>query len=228
MMRSDAMNDRHQQDLAPERLRLGRQAWLLRGLALPAVPALLAGLEAVLALAPLRHMVTPGGASMSVAMSNCGELGWMSDRRGYRYSPVDPACGQPWPAMPPAFMQLAQEAAALAGFEGFRPDACLVNRYLPGTRLSLHQDRDERDFGEPIVSVSLGLPAVFLFGGNSRAERPARLLLEHGDVVVWGGEDRLRFHGVLPLKQTPVDLFEEPGPERLRGQRFNLTFRKAG
>jgi len=213
------------------RVQLGPRAWLLRGHAAPQAGALLSALETILARAPLRQMVTPGGQTMSVAMSNCGELGWTSDRRGYRYRASDPLDERPWPEMPAAFLRLAQDAAAEAGFDGFRPDACLINRYLPGTRLSLHQDRDERDFDQPIVSLSLGLPAVFLFGGLARSDRPQRVLLEHGDVAVWGGEDRLRFHGVMPLKNASDDLFDpagQPPHELLRGCRINLTFRKAG
>ncbi|MDN3921265.1 DNA oxidative demethylase AlkB [Roseateles violae] len=202
------------------RLALAPGAWLLRGFALAQAPALLAQIAALCEQAPLRHMVTPGGLTMQVAMSNCGALGWVSDRRGYRYQTSDPDSGRPWPAMPPAFAALAQEAAAAAGFAGFMPDACLINRYEPGTRLSLHQDRDEREHGHPIVSVSLGLPAVFLFGGLTRTERPQRLPLVHGDVVVWGGPARLRFHGIAPLAP--------PEPGAGWGERFNLTLRRAG
>ncbi|MNE33821.1 Alpha-ketoglutarate-dependent dioxygenase AlkB [compost metagenome] len=165
-------------------------------------------------------MYTPGGLRMAVGLTNCGTLGWVSDEHGYRYSPSDPLSGKPWPALPPVLLALAARAAGLAGFEGFVPDACLVNHYLPGTRLSLHQDRDEQDFGQPIVSVSLGLPAVFLFGGLQRADKARRIPLSHGDVLVWGGEDRLRFHGVLPIK---------PGVHpRMGERRINLTLRKAG
>ena len=146
--------------------------------------------------APFRHMVTPGGLRMSVAMTNCGAAGWITDRRGYRYAPDDPATGHPWPKLPRAFLDLAARAAAAAGFSGFVPDACLVNRYEPGARLTLHQDKNERDFAAPIVSVSLGLPAIFLWGGRERRARPRRLALESGDVVVWGGAARLVFHGV--------------------------------
>jgi alkylated DNA repair protein (DNA oxidative demethylase) len=181
--------------------------------------ALLAQMARVLAEAPWRRMVTPGGLTMSVAMTNCGTVGWVSDRSGYRYDPIDPASGRPWPAMPDAFASLARRAAAAAGYPSFEPDACLVNRYEPGTRLSLHQDRDERDFSAPIVSVSLGLPATFLFGGATRADRPQRIALSHGDVVVWGGVARLAFHGVAPLKDGQHPL--------LGRQRINLTFRKA-
>ena len=199
---------------------IGPQSVVLRGHALPHAAPLLAAVDSVMAQAPLRHLVTPGGFTMSVAMTNCGALGWTSDRRGYRYSAIDPVSGQPWPAMPAVFAQLAGEAAAAAGFEGFAPDACLINQYLPGSRLSLHQDRDERDLDAPIVSVSLGMPATFLFGGLAGADKTARVLLQHGDVVVWGGVDRLRHHGVLPLKDQPHPL--------LGGRRINLTFRKAG
>ena len=195
-------------------------AVVLRGFAGSAQNALLADVQAVIEAAPLRHLITPGGLRMSVAMTNCGALGWVSDRRGYRYDPIDPERGTPWPAMPGSFMRLATQAAAHAGFDGFAPDACLINRYLPGAKLSLHQDRDEHDFGAPIVSVSLGLPAVFLFGGLNRADKAQRIRLRHGDVLVWGGPSRLRFHGVLPLAD---------GEHTLLGrQRINLTLRRAG
>lgn len=199
---------------------LGPQACVLRGLASSRTETLLGALKTVEAQAPWRHMLTPGGATMSVAMSNCGPLGWVSDRRGYRYSPVDPLSGQPWPELPDGLRVLAVEAARQAGFDAFEPDACLINRYQPGTRLSLHQDRDEQDFSQPIVSVSLGMPATFLFGGLTRSERSARVPLWHGDVVVWGGVDRLRFHGVAPIKGEAHPLL---GPVRI-----NLTFRRAG
>ena len=194
-------------------------AMVLRGFARSMQDELLADVQAVIAAAPLRHLITPGGLRMSVAMTNCGALGWVSDRRGYRYDPIDPERGAPWPAMPASFTRLAAQAASSAGFEGFVPDACLINRYEPGAKLSLHQDRDEHDYGAPIVSVSLGLPAVFLFGGLSRADKAMRTRLRHGDVVVWGGPSRLRFHGVLPLGD---------GDHALLGkQRINLTFRRA-
>lgn len=195
-------------------------AVVLRGFAIPCVAQLLADLEHVTAAAPFRHMVTPGGFRMSVAMTNCGALGWVSDGTGYRYDAVDPQSGANWPALPASLMRLAQDAAARAGFDGFVPDACLVNRYQPGARLSLHQDRNERDLTAPIVSVSLGLPALFLFGGLRRADSPSRMPLCHGDVVVWGGPARLRYHGVLPLKDGVHPL--------LGRQRINLTLRKAG
>lgn len=199
---------------------IGAQACVLRGFALPFVDELLPAIDAIEQVSAFRHLVTPGGFTMSVAMTNCGALGWTSDRRGYRYSAVDPQTGQPWPPMPPVFARLAREAAAAAGFDGFAPDACLVNRYLPGARLTLHQDRNERDLDAPIVSVSLGMSASFLFGGLERSDRCAKLSLFHGDVVVWGGEDRLRHHGVMPLRDEPHG--------RLGAQRINLTFRKAG
>jgi len=195
-------------------------AWLLRGYAAARDADLAAAVDGVAAAAPFRHMVTPGGFRMSVAMTNCGEYGWVSSEAGYRYAELDPATGQRWPALPPAFEVLARRAAAAAGFAQFAPDACLVNRYDPGARLTLHQDRDERDYSSPIVSVSLGLPAVFLFGGEQRADRPQRVALVHGDVVVWGGPARLRFHGVLPL---------EDGRHPFTGRhRINLTLRRAG
>jgi alkylated DNA repair protein (DNA oxidative demethylase) len=199
---------------------LGAGALVLRGFALPLDEALLAALRRILAHAPWRHMVTPGGFRMSVAMTNCGRYGWVSDRRGYRYDAADPDSGRPWPRMPAAFLALAREATAAAGFPGFEPDACLINRYEPGARLTLHQDKNERDYDAPIVSVSLGLPATFLFGGLQRADRPLRIALMHGDVVVWGGPARLRYHGVLPLKAGQHAL--------TGGYRINLTFRKAG
>jgi len=195
-------------------------AMVLRGLALPMQHELLTDVRAVIATAPLRHLITPGGLRMSVAMTNCGALGWVSDRCGYRYDAIDPECHLPWPPMPASFRALARQAAACAGFAGFEPDACLINRYLPGAKLSLHQDRDERDFGAPIVSVSLGLPAVFLFGGLRRADKALRVTLRPGDVVVWGGPARLRFHGVLPLADGQHPL--------LGGARINLTLRTAG
>lgn len=197
---------------------LGRQACVLHGFALPVAEALLAAIEAIAAAAPFRHLVTPGGRMMQVAMTNCGTFGWYSDRRGYRYQRCDPTTGQPWPPLPEVFLPLARDAAAEAGFTGYVPDACLVNRYAPGTRLSLHQDRDEDDRVAPIVSVSLGLPATFLFGGHTRGDKTVRVPLAHGDVVVWGGVDRLRFHGVLPVPSG-----RDP---RAGDARLNLTFRK--
>ena len=209
-----------QAPLTGTRTPLGPQAVVLRGWALPQAPALWSAVQAVVAQAPFRHMLTPGGQSMSVPLTNCGALGWTSSRAGYRYRPDDPDSAQPWPAMPSAFGRLAHDAAQAAGFDGFAPDACLINRYAPATRLSLHQDRNERDFGWPIVSVSLGLPAVFLWGGARRADRCLRVPLFHGDVVVWGGRDRLRFHGVAPIGA---------GRHPMTGdRRINLTFRKAG
>ena len=204
-------------DLADEALDPG--AVVLRGFARCREAALAQAIAAVADQAPFRHLVTPGGFRMSVAMTNCGRLGWVSDRRGYRYEPVDPESGRLWPEMPEAFMTLARAAADHAGFPGFTPDACLMNRYTPGARLSLHQDRDERDLDAPIVSVSLGLPATFLWGGERRTDRTRRVPLQHGDVVVWGGPSRLRYHGVLALKE---------GEHPFAGAaRINLTFRKA-
>jgi DNA oxidative demethylase len=193
-------------------------AVLLRGFARPIQHDLLAAIEAITAQAPFRHLTTPGGHRMSVAMTNCGSFGWVSDRTGYRYDGNDPDSGKPWPEMPPVFRELAGQAAAQAGFVDFRPEACLVNCYEPGARLSLHQDRDENNYDAPIVSVSLGLPATFLWGGLKRADKTVRYRLEHGDVVVWGGPSRLVFHGVAPLADGEHSL--------LGRRRVNLTFRK--
>jgi DNA oxidative demethylase len=199
--------------------RLAEGAILLRGFARLEAEPLVAAVNAIAAVSPFRHMVTPGGFRMSVAMTNGGKVGWVTDRSGYRYSPVDPTTRQPWPALPPIFRSLAARAAAAAGFAGFVPDACLINRYEPGARLSLHRDEEERDLTKPVVSVSLGLPAIFLWGGLSRKERPARVRLESGDVVVWGGAARLVYHGIAPLAE---------GEHQLTGcSRINLTFRRA-
>jgi DNA oxidative demethylase len=199
--------------------RLSKAAVVLRQFARDDAPELLAAVDRIAVGAPFRNMVTPGGFRMSVAMTNCGIAGWVTDRRGYRYDRVDPMTGVPWPVMPDCFRRLAARAAGAGGYPGFEPDACLMNRYEPGTRLSLHRDENERDMTAPIVSVSLGLPAVFLFGGNRRTDRPRRILLESGDVVVWGGADRLVYHGVAPLAD---------GCDPLSGnRRINLTFRKA-
>jgi alkylated DNA repair protein (DNA oxidative demethylase) len=199
--------------------RLSEAAVVLRGFARDTAARLIAEVEGITAVAPFRNMMTPGGFRMSVGMTNCGRAGWVTDRKGYRYEPVDPITGTPWPAIPESLRGLAASAAAAAGYPGFEPDACLINLYEPGTRLSLHRDENERDLTAPIVSVSLGLPAVFLFGGNRRSDRPRRILLETGDIVVWGGPDRLVYHGVAPLPD---------GDDPLTGnRRINLTFRKA-
>lgn len=204
----------------PERRSLAAGAVLLRGFALPHEGELLAGIEAVAAASPFRHMPTRGGRRIAAEMTNCGALGWVSDRAGYRYTPLDPESGGPWPAMPAAFLRLAGEAARAAGFSGFRPDACLVNRYHPGAGMALHRDDSEADLAAPIVSVSLGLPIVFLFGGLERSDPVERVRLAHGDVVVWGGPARLRYHGVLPLRA---------GHHPAVGScRYNLTLRRAG
>lgn len=201
----------------PESVPLAIGAVLLRGFARAEAAALLAATEAVLAQVPLRHMQTPGGHTMSVAMASCGALGWVSDVHGYRYAASDPQTGRPWPPMPDCLLELAVRAAAEAGYANFQPEACLINQYVPGAKMSLHQDRDEQDLGAPIVSLSLGLPAIFLFGGTQRSQRPQRYRLAHGDVVVWGGPARLAFHGVAPL---------EEGEHALLGRRrINLTFR---
>jgi DNA oxidative demethylase len=202
-----------------ENVALGPDAVVLRRFVCGAASDVLADMHAVVARAPFRNMVTPGGYTMSVAMTNCGTAGWVSDRTGYRYAKDDPASGEPWPALPASFLDLATRAATAAGFDDFRPDACLINRYAPGTKLSLHQDKNEADYTAPIVSVSLGLPARFLLGGLRRNDRVTRVGLQHGDVVVWGRSARLAYHGVDMLKDG-----EHPATGRYR---FNLTFRKA-
>jgi alkylated DNA repair protein (DNA oxidative demethylase) len=198
---------------------IGPGVTFLPGFALGNEAALLRDLKFVAESAPFRHMVTRGGFRMSVAMTNCGPVGWVSDRKGYRYDPIDPVSGHPWPPLPSSFLELAEGAADQSAFPRFAPDACLINRYAPGAKMSLHQDRDEKDFGQPIVSVSLGIPAVFQFGGLKRSDRPQHIPLQHGDVIVWGGPARLRYHGILPLK--------EGRHPTLGSYRFNLTFRRA-
>ena len=194
-------------------------ALLLRGFARDEAAALVATVAEIAAAAPFRQMTTPGGYRMSVAMTNCGAAGWVTDRSGYRYAPRDPLSGEPWPAMPEMFRDLAERAAEAAGFADVTPDACLINRYEPGARLSLHQDKDERDASAPIVSVSLGLPAIFLWGGLRRSDRPRRVVMASGDVAVWGGPARFTYHGIAPLAD---------GEHPLTGRaRLNLTLRKA-
>ena len=206
-------------DVRPRNEILAEDAVVLRGLLNGEDNVLMQALQKILAAAPLRHMSTPGGHRMSVAMSNCGRVGWVTDRSGYRYDRIDPETGRPWPELPEPFRAVAVRAAAQAGFDNFAPDACLINVYEPGARMSLHQDKNERDFTAPIVSVSLGLPVVFLFGGMQRNDRPRRCRLEHGDIAVWGGQSRLAYHGVSALAD---------GHHPITGrQRINLTFRKA-
>ena len=208
-------------------------AILLPSFALYHEAQLLLDLKHILSLSPLRNMVTPGGHTMSVAMTNCGDLGWVSDRKGYRYHALDPNTGEPWQPMPKSFLALAKQAADKAGYANFVPDACLINQYKIGARMSLHQDKDEQDFNQPIVSVSLGVSATFLFGGLKRSDKPTKIQLNHGDVIVWGGKSRLNYHGIMPLKatntlaniptNTPANSYAAFGEYR-----FNLTFRKAG
>ena len=194
-------------------------AFVLRGFAAANESSLLDAVARIAEYAPFRHMSVRGGFKMSVAMTNCGGLGWISDDTGYRYDPIDPITGHPWPPLPPLFDRLATTAAAAAGFPGFRSDACLINRYAAGAQMGLHQDKNEKDLRAPIVSVSLGLPATFLFGGLRRNITPQRLRLHSGDVVVWGGPSRLAYHGVARLAH---------GDHPLTGEtRINLTFRAA-
>ena len=192
---------------------------LLRGFALPHTRELHEAIDAVVGVAPFRHLVTPGGHTMSVAMTNCGRVGWVSDRRGYRYEKRDPVTGMAWPEMPGCFQRLARDAAGIAGFDGFAPNACLINRYEVGAKLSLHQDRDENNYDQPIVSVSLGIPAIFLLGGLERSGPTQRVPLFHGDVLVWGGPARMIYHGVMPMKASRHAFMDDV--------RINLTFRTA-
>lgn len=213
---TDLFAGQHESQPAQAAIAVG--ASLLRGFFTTEEPEVIVALRIVVKQSPFRHLITPGGHTMSVAMTNCGRVGWVSDPSGYRYDPIDPDSGKPWPEMPAPFRDLAARAAVRAGFDAFVPDACLINRYKPGAKLSLHQDKDELDLGAPIVSVSLGLPATFLFGGLSRSDKVSRHRLTHGDIVVWGGPARLAYHGVAPLPdgEHPV----------MGGQRINLTFRK--
>ena len=205
-------------DFGAERV-LAEGAILLRGLAIPHEEDLLRCIETITEVSPFRHMVTPGGFTMSAAMSNCGAAGWVTDRKGYRYTAIDPLTGNPWPVLPEIFRALAEDAAKRAGYSGFAPDACLINRYEPGARMTLHQDKNERDYDAPIVSVSLGLPATFLFGGKERSDKTLKIPLRHGDVAVWGGPSRMTYHGV----NTVAD-----GVHPLMGRRrLNITFRRA-
>ena len=219
-------------------LHIAEGALLLRRFALTNEVPLLNDLKSIIAKSPLRHMVTPGGFTMSVAMTNCGKLGWVSDKKGYRYVALNPSTGAPWQAMPMSFLQLAKNAAAEAGYANFVPDACLINQYEIGARMSLHQDKDEQDFSQPIVSVSLGCAARFLFGGLKRSDKPSKILLQHGDVVVWGGKSRLNYHGIMPLQPqglSPQNIPAKAGYSCMKANiyeafgvcRFNLTFRKA-
>ena len=206
-------------------LKVAEGAILLPSYALHNQAQLLADLAAILATSPLRQMATPGGFTMSVAMTNCGDLGWVSDKNGYRYTGLDPNTGVPWQPMPPSFLLLAEQAADAAGYARFLPDACLINQYKTGAKMSLHQDKDEQDFSQPIVSVSLGMPATFLFGGLKRSDKPSKILLQHGDVIVWGGKSRLNYHGIMPLKAANI---QANGHAAFGAYRYNLTFRKAG
>lgn len=206
--------------LLPTTQKIVENAFFLKGFALSNQENILQDLQQILVAAPLRHMVTPGGFVMSVSMTNCGDLGWVTDKKGYRYTAHDPLTSRPWPAMPTSFVALAKSAASEAGFNHFTPDACLINEYKVGARMSLHQDKNEQDFSQPIVSVSLGCTASFQFGGLERADKTIKIQLNHGDIVLWGGASRLHFHGVLPLKSGVHALLGE--------RRINLTFRKAG
>lgn len=202
------------------KLAFAQNAFLLKDFALTNEAAILADLATVIGHSPLRNMMTPMGFAMSAAMTNCGQVGWVADKKGYRYDAQDPSTGKPWPSMPASFMQLATSAAMACGFVNFTPDACLINQYKVGASMGLHQDKDEQDFSQPIVSVSLGIPATFLFGGLKRSDKTLKIPLQHGDIVVWGGEARLKFHGIMPLRANNHAV--------LGAYRYNLTFREAG
>jgi len=203
-----------------EPIAIADAAWLFRGHARDCAAKVIAAVRAVLSQAPLRRMQVPGGHWMSVRTSSCGSKGWVSDERGYRYAGEDPLTGNPWPEIPPLLLEMARSGAAEAGFADFCPDACLINCYRPGARMGLHQDRDEKDRTAPILSLSFGLPATFMFGGLKRRDPVQRFLLEHGDMLVWGGPSRMAYHGVAPLKAGEHPL--------LGSWRVNLTFRRAG
>jgi DNA oxidative demethylase len=208
------------ENIQPNKLEVDKDAYYLSGYALTNEKALIIDLHEVLSQASLRQMMTKMGFYTSAAMTNCGQLGWVSDRKGYRYEALNPLTGKSWPAMPVSFFQLAQNAALEAGFSDFKPDACLINQYKVGASMGLHQDKNELDFTQPILSVSLGIPAIFKFGGLSRSDKPIKIRLTHGDIVVWGGDARLNYHGIIPLQPNNHAVL---GPYR-----YNLTFRKAG
>lgn len=213
------MRDLFEDEESSHAVAMGESAFVLPGFALPEQQLLIEGLADLEARSPFRHMVTPNGFTMSLALINCGKFGWTSSRLGYRYMQVDPVTGEPWPEMPEGFALLANQAAQAAGFDNFEPNACVINRYLPGAKLSLHQDKHERNMRHPVVTISLGMTATFLFGGNERGDRTLRTELHHGDAAVWGRGDRLRYHGVLPLGDKPHPI--------MGSRRFSITFRKA-
>jgi alkylated DNA repair protein (DNA oxidative demethylase) len=207
--------------------------WLLKNYVALNETSILQDLASVIKQAPLRNMLTPMGFAMSAAMTNCGDLGWLSDRKGYRYDAINPINNLAWPKMPESFLALAKQAATLAGFSDFLPDACLINQYKIGASMGLHQDKNEMDFTQPIVSVSLGLPAIFLFGGAQRRDKPLKVPLQHGDVLVWGNKARLNFHGILAVKSNQNSNLNsvahtDLNHAYLNQHRVNLTFRKAG
>ena len=179
--------------------------------------ALLAALRAIISGAPLFTPTMPrSGKPMSVRMTNCGPLGWVTDKeRGYRYQAMHPVTGKPWPAMPRMLLELWEEVAAYP----HPPEACLVNYYAGAAKMGLHQDRDEEDFDAPVLSVSLGDTGVFRVGGRSRKDPTQKFELNSGDVFVLGGADRLAFHGIDRILPGTSDLLPEGG-------RFNLTLRR--
>lgn len=198
---------------------LAEGAMVLRRFATPVVVALMEGVEAVVAQSPLRRLIVPNGRPMRIEMTNCGLVGWVNIDGRYRYSRVDPLTGRSWPGMPATFRRIAGAAASAAGYPDFQPAVCIINRYAVGADLQMHQDRDDTQDRQPVVSVSLGLPAIFHFGGQGRGEKPLTIPLDDGDVVVWGGASRMHRHGVAPVA---------PGVHpRTGAYRYNLTFRTA-
>ncbi|THJ30850.1 DNA oxidative demethylase AlkB [Lampropedia aestuarii] len=202
-----------------QRVALGPQAVVLRQKASPLAAELVARIEDVLQHSPLYQMATPGGKPLSVRTTSCGTHGWSSDPTGYSYVRHHPLTDQAWPEIPAAWSALATEAAQEAGFAQFAPDTCLINQYGLDSKMALHQDRSEQDLRQPVVSISLGMSALFLWGGMQRSDKPAHVLLHHGDMVVWGGVDRLRFHGIKHLTGAPHP--------QLGAMRYNLTLRRA-
>lgn len=206
-------------DQLPKKTRIAEGAYWLRGHALPAADLLWAELRKHFATYPPQQMFTPMGYKMSVRSTSMGDAAWVGTKKGYGYASIDTAINQALPPLPSTFLSLANHAATEAGYNDFTPDSCLINCYDIGSKMGLHQDKDERDFNQPIVSVSLGIPATFLFGGAKRSDKPTQIPLTHGDVVVWGGASRLFYHGVQTIK---------PNKHPLLGElRCNLTFRKA-
>ncbi len=200
-------------------IQISPDAVLFKAALKPVASSLLEEIRTISGANPFRQRKTPGGQLMSAAMTNCGAWGWVTDADGYRYSDIEPETGRTWLPIPAVWIQWVNLFCQRAGLGTFNPDACLINRYAPGAGMGLHQDKDEKDLAIPIVSFSLGAPVLFRWGGLNRQEPVSEFLLEHGDVLVWGGADRMRFHGVKKLRR-----YQHP----LTGHyRYNLTFRQS-